>query len=179
MASDTTSHNEVSQQFSVNKLIRVGYYELEKTIGKGNFAVVKMATHVVTKSKVRVKKKLYFLYRLMIRSSHSVQTVLVKLIYLLTIYYTAFPALAKYIYTIMLTFHSLYILIINCHDYFTILSTPKTVLKIMSIDILSSLFIYFYFLSRHILFIPILSCLSPTNSFFILFIYIVKNLYNF
>ena len=37
---------------AVNKLIRVGYYELEKTIGKGNFAVVKMATHVVTKSKV-------------------------------------------------------------------------------------------------------------------------------
>lgn len=53
MASATTSHNEVSQEFSVNKLIRVGYYELEKTIGKGNFAVVKMATHVVTKSKVR------------------------------------------------------------------------------------------------------------------------------
>lgn len=52
MASATTSHNEVSQEFSVNKLIRVGYYELEKTIGKGNFAVVKMATHVVTKSKV-------------------------------------------------------------------------------------------------------------------------------
>lgn len=52
MASATTSHNDVSQEFSVNKLIRVGYYELEKTIGKGNFAVVKMATHVVTKSKV-------------------------------------------------------------------------------------------------------------------------------
>ncbi|XP_011297559.1 serine/threonine-protein kinase SIK3 isoform X3 [Fopius arisanus] len=55
MASATTSHNEVSQQFSVNKLIRVGYYELDKTIGKGNFAVVKMATHVVTKSKVAIK----------------------------------------------------------------------------------------------------------------------------
>ncbi|XP_058790703.1 serine/threonine-protein kinase SIK3-like isoform X2 [Phymastichus coffea] len=40
---------------TVNKLIRVGYYELEKTIGKGNFAVVKMATHVVTKSKVAIK----------------------------------------------------------------------------------------------------------------------------
>lgn len=57
MASATTSHNEVSQQFSVNKLIRVGYYELEKTIGKGNFAVVKMATHVVTKSKVKTSIK--------------------------------------------------------------------------------------------------------------------------
>ncbi|XP_072757542.1 serine/threonine-protein kinase SIK3 isoform X1 [Anoplolepis gracilipes] len=55
MASAPTSHNEVSQEFSVNKLIRVGYYELEKTIGKGNFAVVKMATHVVTKSKVAIK----------------------------------------------------------------------------------------------------------------------------
>ncbi|XP_032682822.1 serine/threonine-protein kinase SIK3-like isoform X2 [Odontomachus brunneus] len=55
MASAPTSHNEVSQEFCVNKLIRVGYYELEKTIGKGNFAVVKMATHVVTKSKVAIK----------------------------------------------------------------------------------------------------------------------------
>ncbi|KAL0123337.1 hypothetical protein PUN28_005699 [Cardiocondyla obscurior] len=55
MASAPTSHNEVSQEFSVNKLIRVGYYELEKTIGKGNFAIVKMATHVVTKSKVAIK----------------------------------------------------------------------------------------------------------------------------
>ena len=53
MASAAMSQNEVSHQFPVNKLIRVGYYELEKTIGKGNFAVVKMATHVVTKSKVR------------------------------------------------------------------------------------------------------------------------------
>ncbi|KAH0951990.1 hypothetical protein HN011_005435 [Eciton burchellii] len=55
MASAPTSHNEVSQECSVNKLIRVGYYELEKTIGKGNFAVVKMATHLVTKSKVAIK----------------------------------------------------------------------------------------------------------------------------
>lgn len=54
MASATTSRNEISQQ-PANKLIRVGYYELNKTIGKGNFAVVKMATHVVTKSKVAIK----------------------------------------------------------------------------------------------------------------------------
>lgn len=32
---------------------RVGYYEIERTIGKGNFAVVKLATHVITKAKVR------------------------------------------------------------------------------------------------------------------------------
>jgi serine/threonine-protein kinase SIK3 len=35
-----------------NKLKSVGYYELEKTIGKGNFAVVKLASHLITKSKV-------------------------------------------------------------------------------------------------------------------------------
>ncbi|XP_044763367.1 serine/threonine-protein kinase SIK3-like isoform X2 [Coccinella septempunctata] len=37
------------------KLVRVGYYELEKTIGKGNFAVVKLATHIVTRTKVAIK----------------------------------------------------------------------------------------------------------------------------
>ena len=33
--------------------VMVGYYQMERTIGKGNFAVVKLATHIVTKSKVR------------------------------------------------------------------------------------------------------------------------------
>ena len=32
--------------------VRVGFYEIERTIGKGNFAVVKLATHMVTKTKV-------------------------------------------------------------------------------------------------------------------------------
>ena len=32
--------------------VRVGYYQMERTIGKGNFAVVKLATHIVTRSKV-------------------------------------------------------------------------------------------------------------------------------
>lgn len=41
-----------AQSCSVDRLVRVGYYELERTIGKGNFAVVKLATHVVTKTKV-------------------------------------------------------------------------------------------------------------------------------
>lgn len=41
-----------SKSSPVEKLVRVGYYELEKTIGKGNFAVVKLATHVVTRTKV-------------------------------------------------------------------------------------------------------------------------------
>ena len=37
----------------MEKLVRVGYYELEKTIGKGNFAIVKLASNIVTKSKVK------------------------------------------------------------------------------------------------------------------------------
>ncbi|XP_070501371.1 uncharacterized protein Sik3 isoform X2 [Chironomus tepperi] len=39
----------------IEKLVRVGFYELEKTIGKGNFAVVKLATNSITKSKVAIK----------------------------------------------------------------------------------------------------------------------------
>ncbi|XP_067679924.1 serine/threonine-protein kinase SIK3-like [Haliotis asinina] len=35
--------------------VRVGYYEMETTIGKGNFAVVKRASHIVTKTKVAIK----------------------------------------------------------------------------------------------------------------------------
>lgn len=32
--------------------IRVGFYDIERTIGKGNFAVVKLARHRITKSEV-------------------------------------------------------------------------------------------------------------------------------
>ncbi|XP_049824727.1 uncharacterized protein LOC109605697 isoform X4 [Aethina tumida] len=39
----------------IDKLVRVGYYKLERTIGKGNFAVVKLATHIVTNTKVAIK----------------------------------------------------------------------------------------------------------------------------
>lgn len=46
----------------MDKLVRVGYYELEKTIGKGNFAVVKLASNIVTKSKVsHFLKYFYFI----------------------------------------------------------------------------------------------------------------------
>uniref|UniRef100_A0A182FEY7 non-specific serine/threonine protein kinase n=1 Tax=Anopheles albimanus TaxID=7167 RepID=A0A182FEY7_ANOAL len=44
-----------SLPMSIEKLVRVGYYELEKTIGKGNFAVVKLASNVITNSKVAIK----------------------------------------------------------------------------------------------------------------------------
>ena len=39
------------------KYHRLGYYELDKTIGKGNFAVVKLATHSITKSKVSYMRR--------------------------------------------------------------------------------------------------------------------------
>jgi len=35
--------------------VRVGFYDIEETIGKGNFAVVKMARHRITKSRVAIK----------------------------------------------------------------------------------------------------------------------------
>uniref|UniRef100_T1JFK1 non-specific serine/threonine protein kinase n=1 Tax=Strigamia maritima TaxID=126957 RepID=T1JFK1_STRMM len=35
--------------------VTVGYYELGGTIGKGNFAVVKLATHTITRTKVAIK----------------------------------------------------------------------------------------------------------------------------
>uniref|UniRef100_A0A3B4X0G9 non-specific serine/threonine protein kinase n=1 Tax=Seriola lalandi dorsalis TaxID=1841481 RepID=A0A3B4X0G9_SERLL len=34
---------------------QMGHYEIERTIGKGNFAVVKLATHIITKAKVAIK----------------------------------------------------------------------------------------------------------------------------
>lgn len=33
--------------------IRVGFYDIERTIGKGNFAVVKLGKHRITKTEVR------------------------------------------------------------------------------------------------------------------------------
>ena len=32
--------------------VRVGFYEIERTIGRGNFAVVKLAKHRITKTEV-------------------------------------------------------------------------------------------------------------------------------
>lgn len=36
--------------------IRVGFYDIERTIGKGNFAVVKLARHRITKTEVSLLK---------------------------------------------------------------------------------------------------------------------------
>jgi len=37
------------------KPLRVGFYDVERTLGKGNFAVVKLARHRVTKTQVAIK----------------------------------------------------------------------------------------------------------------------------
>lgn len=36
--------------------VRVGFYDIERTLGKGNFAVVKLARHRITKSEVCERK---------------------------------------------------------------------------------------------------------------------------
>lgn len=44
------------------KQIRVGFYDIEGTIGKGNFAVVKLARHRITKTEVCVHLPLQYLF---------------------------------------------------------------------------------------------------------------------
>ncbi|KAM6224668.1 serine/threonine-protein kinase SIK1 [Rhynchocyon petersi] len=39
----------------LQKPLRVGFYDIERTLGKGNFAVVKLARHRVTKTQVAIK----------------------------------------------------------------------------------------------------------------------------
>jgi hypothetical protein len=52
-ASNANLNSANAPATSKNKVpIRVGFYEIEKTIGKGNFAVVKLAKHRVTKNEV-------------------------------------------------------------------------------------------------------------------------------
>lgn len=54
------SNNNISNGLSANMRasmkskgpIRVGFYDIERTIGKGNFAVVKLARHRITKNEV-------------------------------------------------------------------------------------------------------------------------------
>ena len=45
---------QVPGSTSTSAPVQIGYYQIERTIGKGNFAVVKLATHIVTKTKVMV-----------------------------------------------------------------------------------------------------------------------------
>ncbi|XP_048350379.1 LOW QUALITY PROTEIN: serine/threonine-protein kinase SIK1 [Sphaerodactylus townsendi] len=51
--SDYTAVPTLNQ--SQQRPLRVGFYDIERTLGKGNFAVVKLARHRVTKTQVAVK----------------------------------------------------------------------------------------------------------------------------
>ncbi|CAG0879385.1 unnamed protein product [Darwinula stevensoni] len=50
-----TSLEDVIRPEKKVKVLRVGLYELEKTIGKGNFAIVKCAMHMIAKCRVAIK----------------------------------------------------------------------------------------------------------------------------
>lgn len=52
---DSKGHSillSAKDSLKVKEPIRVGFYDIEKTIGKGNFAVVKLARHRITKNEV-------------------------------------------------------------------------------------------------------------------------------
>ena len=46
---------------SRSDVIKVGFYDVERTIGRGNFSVVKLAMHRVTRTKVTLNLALLFL----------------------------------------------------------------------------------------------------------------------
>lgn len=48
----TTSTGNIRTSMKTKVPIRVGFYDIERTIGKGNFAVVKLARHRITKNEV-------------------------------------------------------------------------------------------------------------------------------
>ena len=54
----SNNNNSNSNQLQASP-VRVGFYEIQETIGRGNFAVVKLAKHRITKTEVR--KKYYLL----------------------------------------------------------------------------------------------------------------------
>ncbi|CAF0816364.1 unnamed protein product [Didymodactylos carnosus] len=55
MSTIENQHHHHQQQQQQHQHIKIGKYYLEKTIGKGNFAVVKLATHCETNQKVAIK----------------------------------------------------------------------------------------------------------------------------
>jgi len=42
-----------------SRKIQVGFYDVGKTIGRGNFAVVKLAQHRITKTEVNIQDKFF------------------------------------------------------------------------------------------------------------------------
>ena len=51
-SSSLTTSSRPQQPPPPNQLLRVGFYEVGRTIGRGNFAVVKLAKHLITKTEV-------------------------------------------------------------------------------------------------------------------------------
>ncbi|KYB27919.1 Serine/threonine-protein kinase SIK2-like Protein [Tribolium castaneum] len=47
--------NSMAAERERKTAVRVGFYDIERTIGKGNFAVVKLAKHRITKTEVAIK----------------------------------------------------------------------------------------------------------------------------
>ena len=43
-------HEEYAE---IKARLRVGFYEIDRTIGRGNFAIVKLARHRITRTEVR------------------------------------------------------------------------------------------------------------------------------
>lgn len=80
-----------SKHFPIDQLVCVGNYELEKTIGTGNFAVVKLATHVITKSKVRT-----------LGFSTSILVFFVLFVYFLFLHFVARVSVQFLIYMVLL-----------------------------------------------------------------------------
>lgn len=56
----SSASNGVRSSIKSKGPIRVGFYDIERTIGKGNFAVVKLARHRITKNEVSRILKIFF-----------------------------------------------------------------------------------------------------------------------
>lgn len=54
----SSASNGVRSSIKSKGPIRVGFYDIERTIGKGNFAVVKLARHRITKNEVSVLRQI-------------------------------------------------------------------------------------------------------------------------
>lgn len=46
------SEAEGIKQNKKGRIVKVGFYEVERTVGKGNYAVVKLGRHKITKTEV-------------------------------------------------------------------------------------------------------------------------------
>ena len=52
---NTPNMKAISPLPKAEKLVRVGQYDMDKTLGKGNFAIVRLGIHRLTKTRVAIK----------------------------------------------------------------------------------------------------------------------------